>query len=184
MSLVHDPFQHLRLFEDAVTRMMSEPRTARPWSPAVDILETENELVVKADVPDIKPEDIDLQVENNTLTLKGHRKFEQQNGQKGGYHRIERSYGSFVRTFSVPSTVDTENVKADYAHGVLTITLPKKEAPSRDRFASMAPRARWKPPARKRNPIRKHPSVPEAEIPPPFFIAIPERREPCFVSIS
>ena len=91
MSLTHDPFQHLRLFEDAVTRMMNEPRTARPWSPAVDIFETENELVLKADLPDINPEEIDVQVENQTLTVKGNRKFEQQSG-KGGYHRIERSY--------------------------------------------------------------------------------------------
>ncbi len=127
MSLVHDPFQHLRLFEDAVTRMMSEPRNARPWSPAVDIFENENELVLKADVPDVKPEDIDLQVENQTLTLKGHRRFEQQ-ADKGGYHRIERSYGSFVRTFAVPSTVETEHVSAEYNNGVLTVKLPKKEA--------------------------------------------------------
>jgi HSP20 family protein len=127
MSLTHDPFQHLRLFEDAVTRMMNEPRTARPWSPAVDIFETENELILKADLPDIHPEDIDVQVENQTLTVKGNRKFEQQTG-KGGYHRIERSYGSFVRTFAVPSTVDTQNVAADYHNGVLTITLHKKEA--------------------------------------------------------
>lgn len=127
MSLTHDPFQHLRLFEDAVTRMMNEPRTARPWSPAVDIFENENELVLKADLPDISPEEIDVQVENQTLTIKGHRKFEQQTG-KGGYHRIERSYGSFVRTFAVPSTVDTQNVAADYNNGVLTIKLHKKEA--------------------------------------------------------
>ena len=127
MSLVHDPFQHLRLFEDAVTRLMSEPRAARPWSPAVDIFENENELVLKADLPDIKPEDIDLQVENQTLTLKGHRKFETQSD-KGGYHRIERSYGSFVRSFTVPNTVDTEKVAASYNNGVLTVSLPKKEA--------------------------------------------------------
>ncbi len=127
MSLTHDPFQHLRLFEDAVTRLVSEPRASRPWSPAVDIFENENELVLKADLPAIKPEDIDVQVENQTLTLKGTRKFEQ-TADKGGYHRIERSYGNFVRTFTVPTTVDTEKVSADYNHGVLTVRLPKKEA--------------------------------------------------------
>ena len=84
--------------------------------------------MLKADVPDIKPEEIDLQVENQTLTLKGHRKFEQQQTEKGGYHRIERSFGSFVRTFSVPTTVDTEKVAAEYNNGVLTVKLPKKEA--------------------------------------------------------
>jgi HSP20 family protein len=127
MSLVHDPFQHLRLFEDAVTRLVSEPRGARPWSPPVDIFENENELVLKADLPDIKAEDIDIQVENQTLTLKGRRNFEQQS-EKGGYHRIERGYGSFVRTFTVPSTVESEKVSANYNQGVLTVTLPKKEA--------------------------------------------------------
>ena len=127
MSLVHDPLQHLRLFEDAVTRLVSEPRSARPWSPAVDIYKNEDELVLKADVPDIKPEEIDLQVENQTLTLKGRRKFDEQST-RGGYHRIERSYGSFVRTFSVPTTVDSEKVTADYSNGVLTVKLPKKEA--------------------------------------------------------
>jgi len=127
MSLTHDPFNSLRLFEDTVTRMLSEPRTSRPWSPAVDILETENELVVKADLPDVQLEDIDVRVENGTLSLKGERKFEKDFAGKG-YHRIERSYGSFVRSFTVPSSVDTEKVSADYKNGVLTVTLPKKEA--------------------------------------------------------
>ena len=127
MSLQHDPFSGLRLFEDAVTRLMSEPRTSRPWSPAVDILETEDELVVKADVPDVKLEDIDVRVENQTLSIKGERRFEEDSAGQG-YHRIERSYGSFVRSFAVPSSVDTEKVSADYKNGVLTVKLPKKEA--------------------------------------------------------
>ncbi|HWX56638.1 MAG TPA: Hsp20/alpha crystallin family protein, partial [Verrucomicrobiae bacterium] len=116
MSLTHDPFGSLRLFEDAVTRMMSEPRTSRPWSPAVDIVETEDELIVKADLPDVRLEDIDVRVENGTLSLKGERKFEKELADKG-YHRIERSYGSFMRSFSVPSSVDTEKVSADYKSG-------------------------------------------------------------------
>jgi len=127
MSLQHDPFSGLRLFEDAVTRLMSEPRTSRPWSPAVDILETENDLVVKADVPDVKLEDIDVRVENQTLSIKGERRFEE-DASAQGYHRIERSYGSFVRSFAVPNSVDTEKVSADYKNGVLTVKLPKKEA--------------------------------------------------------
>ena len=122
-----DPFQGLRFFEDAVTRLMSEPRAGRPWSPAVDILETEDALHLKADLPDVKIEDIDVRVENQTLTLRGQRKFEKEENVKG-YHRIERSYGEFVRSFAVPATVDTEKVAADYKNGVLTITLPKKEA--------------------------------------------------------
>jgi HSP20 family protein len=125
--LTQDPLQGFRLFEDAVTRLMSEPRTGRPWSPAVDILETEDALVLKADLPDVNISEIDIRVENQTLTLRGHRKFEKDENAKG-YHRIERSYGEFVRSFAIPSTVDTEKVSADYRNGVLSITLPKKEA--------------------------------------------------------
>ena len=127
MSLTHDPFQGLRLFEDAVTRMMSEPRTSRPWSPAVDVIESENELVLKADLPGVRQDEIDVQVERQTLTIRGERKFEKDQNAEG-YHRIERSYGSFVRSFTVPSTVDTEKVAADYKNGVLTVRLQKKEA--------------------------------------------------------
>jgi HSP20 family protein len=125
-ALTVDPFHGLRLWEDAVTRMMSEPRANRPWSPAVDVYETEDALKVKADVPDVKIEDIDVRVENQMLSIRGHRKFETEENVKG-HHRIERSYGEFVRSFAVPSTVDTEKVQADYKNGVLTITLPKKE---------------------------------------------------------
>jgi HSP20 family protein len=128
MSLTHnDPLVNLRVFEDAFTRLLSEPRTGRPWSPAVDIFETEDELVLKADVPEVELNDIDVRVENQTLTLSGERKFEKDETRKG-YHRIERGYGQFTRSFSVPSTVDTEGVAADYRNGVLTVKLPKKAA--------------------------------------------------------
>ena len=126
-ALTLDPFQGLRLFEDAVTRLMSEPSAGRPWAPAVDILETEDSLALKADLPDVSTSDIDIRVENNTLTIRGHRQFEKDEKVKG-YHRIERSYGEFVRSFALPSTVDAEKVAADYKNGVLTVTLPKKEA--------------------------------------------------------
>ena len=125
-AITTDPFQGLRFFEDAVTRLMSEPRASRPWSPAVDIFETEDAVTLKADLPDVKTDDIDIRVENGTLTLKGVRKFEKNENAKG-YHRIERSYGDFVRSFAVPQTVETDKVAADYKDGVLTITLPKKE---------------------------------------------------------
>jgi HSP20 family protein len=92
----------------------------------VDIFETDNELVLKADVPGVELKDIDIQIENGTLTLKGERKFEKEEKNKG-FHRLERSYGSFIRYFTVPETVDSENVKAEFQHGVLTVTLPKKE---------------------------------------------------------
>ena len=127
-----DPFETrefsapLRLFQDAVNRLFSEPVTTRPWAPPVDIKENENALVLKADLPDIDLKDVDIQLENGTLTLSGQRKFEK--ADKGaGYHRIERSYGQFVRCFSLPDTVETDRVKADYKQGVLTVTLPKKE---------------------------------------------------------
>ena len=132
MSLTHfDPLatvpSSFRFFEDAMTRLLSEPRGTRPWSPAVDILETENDLVLKADLPDVKLEDIEVRVENQTLSLKGERKFEKEENSKG-YHRIERSYGTFARSFSLPPTVDAERVGAGYVNGVLTVTIPKKEA--------------------------------------------------------
>ena len=126
-AVTFDPFHGLRVFEDAVTRLMSEPRANRPWSPSVDIFETEDTLTLKADLPDVRIEDIDVRVEQQTLTLRGQRKFTKDENVKG-YHRIERSYGEFVRSFAVPSTVDTEKVEADYKNGVLTIALPKKEA--------------------------------------------------------
>ena len=115
----------LRVFQDSLSRLFSEP-ASRPWSPAVDIYETENELVLKADLPDVDPKNVGIQVENSTLTLKGERKFEQEKNGKG-FHRIERSYGSFVRAFSLPETVDSEHIKADYKNGVLTVTIQKKE---------------------------------------------------------
>lgn len=127
----YDPFAgfelpSLRLFQDAINRLFSEPVTTRPWAPPVDIMETDDALIVKADLPDVELKDIDIQIENGTLTLKGERKFEKED-KKVGYHRVERAYGSFVRCFSIPETVDPEKVRAEYKNGVLTVTLPKKE---------------------------------------------------------
>lgn len=128
MSLSHfDPLANIRVFEDAFTRLLSEPAANRPWAPAVDIYETENELVLKADVPNVDPKDIDVRVENQTLSITGERKFEQERTDKG-YHRLERSYGHFQRSFSVPNTFDTENITASHKNGVLTVSLPKKAA--------------------------------------------------------
>jgi HSP20 family protein len=117
----------LRVFQDSLSRLFSEPASSRPWSPAVDIFETENELVLKADVPDIDPKNVAIQLENHTLTLKGERKFESEQQTNKGFHRIERSYGTFVRAFTLPDTVEGDKVKAEYKNGVLTVTLPKKE---------------------------------------------------------
>lgn len=118
-----DPFQNL---QDTMNRFFNEPVGVRPWVPAVDIRETENELVLKADIPDMKFEDIDVRLENGTLTLRGERKFEKQK-EEGGWHRVERSYGTFERVFTLPETVNPEAVTADYKSGTLTVTLPKKD---------------------------------------------------------
>lgn len=115
----------LRVFQDSVNRLFAEPN-GRPWVPPVDIKETENELIFKADVPDLEMKDIDVRMENGSLTIRGERKFEAKK-EEGGWHRVERAYGSFERVFTVPDTVDAEKVKADYKNGTLTITLPKKE---------------------------------------------------------
>ena len=119
------PFQAFRMLEETLPRL-ADPNSARPWAPAVDILETENELVLKADLPEVKQENIDIRVEDGTLSLKGERKFESVKDEKG-YHRIERSYGSFSRSFALPDTVNPEGVTATFKDGVLTVTLPKKE---------------------------------------------------------
>ena len=108
-----------------MNRLFAEPN-GRPWVPAVDIQETDHELIVKADVPDMEMKDIDVRMENGTLTLRGERKFETKKTE-GGWHRLERSYGTFERAFTLPETVNAEGVKADYKNGVLTVTLPKKE---------------------------------------------------------
>ena len=127
MSLSHfDPLANLRLFEDAFSRLVSEPAANRPWSPAVDIYETENELVLKADLPEVSLKDIDVRVENQTLTIAGERRFEKDEANKG-FHRIERSYGNFVRSFAVPNMFDTDKISAEFHNGVLSVTLPKKE---------------------------------------------------------
>ena len=128
----YNPFRELeawpsiRLFEDTMNRLLSEPAAARPWTPAVDILETADDLIVKADLPGVDLKDVDIRIENGTLSIKGDRKFEEKK-ENSGYHRIERSYGAFVRYFSLPDTVDAEKVNAAYKEGVLTVTLPKKE---------------------------------------------------------
>jgi HSP20 family protein len=128
VSLTHfDPLANIRVFEDAFNRFFNEPQSNRPWTPAVDIYETENDLVVKADLPEVELKDIDVRVENQTLTIAGERKFEKQDN-VAGYHRIERSYGNFTRSFAVPNSFDTEKIAASFKNGVLSVSLPKKEA--------------------------------------------------------
>ena len=130
-----DPFRDLNLLQDRMNRLFDdagrgwradEPAATTTWSPAVDIFETEAEIIVKAELPGMERKDITLHLENNVLSLRGERKFEKETKDEN-YHRIERSYGAFSRSFSIPATVDEENIRAEYKDGVLNIVLPKKE---------------------------------------------------------
>ncbi len=112
-------------FDETINRLMARDNQMRPWSPAVDIFETDNELIFRADAPDVNLGNIEVHMENGTLTLKGERSVDKGDSVKG-YHRMERSYGAFARSFTLPETVDAESARADYANGVLTITLSKK----------------------------------------------------------
>lgn len=127
-----DPFLNLTNWQDQVNRIFesafpgrTDSSTMTTWAPAVDIYETENELVLKADLPDMNEKDLDIRVENNMLTVRGERKFEQK-VKEDNYLRIERTYGSFSRSFSLPNTISTENIKAEYKNGVLSVEMAKR----------------------------------------------------------
>jgi HSP20 family protein len=94
------------------------------WAPVVDIYETDEKMVIKAELPGLKKEDIDIEVRDNTLTLKGERKFEKEIKQEN-YHRVERAYGSFQRSFTLPSTIKQEAIEATFKDGILEVSLPK-----------------------------------------------------------
>ena len=130
-----DPFRDLvtlrdkmnRLFEDAYSSGSSErDMISSTWSPSVDIYESEKEIILTAEVPGLSEKDIEIQIEDNSLTIKGERKFEKET-QEENYHRIERAYGQFCRTFSLPTHIDQEKIKAEHENGVLKIMMPKKE---------------------------------------------------------
>ena len=127
-----DPFHNVSSLQEQVNRLFensfpgrSDNSALTTWAPAVDIYETENELVLKADLPDINEKDLDIRVENNMLTIRGERKFEEK-VKEDNYLRIERTYGSFSRSFSLPNSVNSEAIKAEYKNGVLTVELPKR----------------------------------------------------------
>ena len=128
-----EPFRGLSTLQDQFNRLFNESFRNHPeesalttWAPSVDIYETPNELVVKADLPDVNEKDMDVRVENNLLTIRGERKFEKSVSEEN-YLRVERTYGSFSRSFSLPNTVNPEAIGAEYKNGVLTVTLPKRE---------------------------------------------------------
>jgi len=129
-----DPFQELRNMQDEMSRAFNLPRLFSgeegllrgQWSPSVDIREDDNAICLEADLPGLKPGDFKLSIENYKLTLSGERKFEHEE-KRENYHRVERSYGGFTRIFTLPTTVNVEDVKADFRDGVLRVTLPKRE---------------------------------------------------------
>jgi HSP20 family protein len=127
------PYRELNTLQDRVNRLFhesfsggrDESLATSSFAPAVDVYEDEHNVTLKIEVPGIDEKDIDVRVENNTLTLHGERKFEKEEKEEN-YRRVERQYGSFSRTFTLPNTVDTESVSADYEKGVLKIKLAKK----------------------------------------------------------
>jgi HSP20 family protein len=130
-----DPFRELEEVSDRLNRMFARPATrtngketmtVADWAPTVDISETDGEYQIKAEIPDVKKEDVKVTVEDGVLTIQGERKQEKEEKGKR-YHRIERSYGSFVRSFSLPDVIDEEKVKAEFKDGVLSLHLPKSE---------------------------------------------------------
>lgn len=136
MTLVRwNPFAELinmqermnRLFGDTYLKpTLGEREVGEEWSPAVDIYEDADGVAIKAEIPEMDMKDIDVKIEDNTLRIRGERKLENED-KKDNYHRIERYCGSFSRSFTLPSTVDQEKVKATYDRGILRISLPKKE---------------------------------------------------------
>jgi HSP20 family protein len=136
MSIVrYDPFRDLRTLQEEVNRLFSTNLTRAfgdegigrgAWAPSVDIYENKDQIVLEAELPGMKQEEFDLSIENNVITLRGERKFEKTD-ETDNYHRVERSYGSFTRSFTLPQTVSAEGATAEYSNGVLRVTLPKRE---------------------------------------------------------
>lgn len=139
MAIVRwEPFRDLVSLQDRMNRLFDSSYRAvgapgeedwalgGSWAPAVDIFEHEGNIVLKAELPGVEAKDVDIRVENNVLTLRGERKFDNE-VKRESYHRVERSYGAFSRSFTLPTVVDTGNIKAEFKEGVLRVTLPKRE---------------------------------------------------------
>ena len=135
MAIVrYNPFRDLRTIHEQMNRLLDlawnretgEELKEGIWRPPVDIYEDANTITIKAELPDVEQKDVEVKIEDNTLILRGERKLDQ-SIKKENYHRLERYYGSFQRTFALPLTIDQEKVKASCDKGVLTIILPKME---------------------------------------------------------
>jgi HSP20 family protein len=130
MSLIvrRDPFnEFMNIFNTSLPRLFNGDEAVNgSWVPGVDIREGQHSIVLEADLPGVKPEDFKLSIENNRLTLSGERRIEKESNSEN-FHRVERSYGSFSRTFRLPSTVSVDDARAEFKGGVLRVTLPKRE---------------------------------------------------------
>jgi len=116
-----------RLFREAFGSQLGETElSTRSWAPPVDIYETPDAIVLKADLPGVDPKDVEVRVEDNTLYLKGERKFAKEVNEQN-YHRVERSYGSFARSFALPNSISADKVTAEFKDGLLIVTMPKRE---------------------------------------------------------
>ena len=131
----YDPFRDLKSLQDEVNRLFSsnfsrsfgdEGIARGAWTPNVDIFENKDEIVLEAELPGMNREDFELTIENSVLTLRGERRFEKKD-EADNYHRVERAYGAFTRSFTLPQTVSAENAGAEYKNGVLRVTLRKRE---------------------------------------------------------
>jgi len=136
MAIVkYNPFRELRTMQDQMNRMLDmawnrefgEELKEGVWQPPVDIYEDEQSVVIKAELPDVDQKDIDIRIENNTLTIRGERKHSSE-VKKENYYRVERYFGHFQRSFSLPSSIDQDKVQAACDKGILTVTLPKSAA--------------------------------------------------------
>ena len=137
MSIIkYDLFRELRSLQDEMNRLFMSNYSQRgaseegfssgAWNPQVDIFENKDQIVLEAELPGMKPGDVNISIENNVLTIHGERKFEKKD-EKDNFHRVERSYGSFTRSFTLPPTVSSENANAEFENGVLRLTLAKRE---------------------------------------------------------
>jgi len=130
----YDPFRDLRNLQEEVNRLFTgnvgraydEGITRGAWTPSVDIYENKEQIVLEAELPGMKREDFELSIESNVITLRGERHFEKRD-ESDNYHRVERAYGSFARSFTLPNTVTAEGANAEYKNGVLTVRLPFRE---------------------------------------------------------
>ena len=137
MSLLQN--QMNRLFDTALQGWPGESNGTTSWMPAADIYESDNELVVNLDLPGVDPKAVDVRVENNVLSIRGERQFDEKRN-KENFHRVERSYGPFARSFNLSTAVAPDKIRANYKAGVLSITLPKAEEakPKRIEIAAIA----------------------------------------------